>query len=123
MEKIESAAELSVGRACGFAALATACVMLAFAFEPARALKAGGALALLTAAILLLRGLSAETRPFRHTETWLILPVVARPPEAMAQMLIGRALRGAYLRFCRRALWISLLLLSLSVAFDLLIDQ
>jgi len=103
MKTIQNAAFVSVGRAAGFAGLAIVCVMLGLAFEPANALKVGGGLCLIVAVVLYAYGRHALVRPYRHTETWLILPKDDAPPGAVAQRVIGQALHDTYLWFAFQA--------------------
>lgn len=98
-ETIERLAALSVARACGFAGLGIFTMMIGLAWAPALAMEAGGLLLLLTCAILLLKGMNARTRPYKHTEVWILLPEQQRPAPVVAQHVIGEALREVYLRF------------------------
>jgi hypothetical protein len=101
MEPIEMAAYRSVGRACGFAGLAIVCFMAGLSYEPRLAAFYGALLSLLTTGILLLRAGTARTRPYRRTETWLMLAATERPDPTVAQQLIGSTLREAYLWYAR----------------------
>ena len=118
MAAIENAAYISIGRACGFAGLAIFCVMLGFAFEPFLATRAGGWLCLGTTLVLAFCAFRARTRPYRKTETWLILPKHARPPASIAQRVIGETLREVYLWHARQAALVSTLLLGSSVVLQ-----
>lgn len=120
MKAIETAALISVGRACGFAGLAILCVMLGLSFEPVLAARAGGLMGLGLAAILALFGMFAQSRAYKETETWLILPKEERPPAAIAQELIGKTLRETYFRFAERAMMGSMILLGASLMFKFL---
>lgn len=115
MVAIENAAYISIGRACGFAGLAIICVMMGLAFEPFLATRAGGWLCLSTTLILAFYAARARTRPYRKTETWLILPKDERPPASIAQRVIGETLREVYLWHARQAALVSMLLLAVSV--------
>lgn len=110
MSDVEQAAFLSVGRASGFAALAILCFMVGFSYDPILATRTGATLSLLTALILAQRAAFALSRPYRKTETWLILKEEARPPKSMAQRLIGTALRDAYAWYGRAAALATLIL-------------
>ena len=120
MRAIETAALISVGRACGFAGLAILCVMLGLSFEPVLAARAGGLMGLGLAAILAVFGMLAERRAYQETETWLILPKEERPPAAVAQELIGKTLRETYFWFAERAMVGSMILLGASLMFKVL---
>lgn len=103
MKAIENAAFISIGRATGFAGLAIFCAMFGFAFDLAFAARAGGVLCLIVAGILFAYGERAHVRPYKRTETWLLIPVEDRPPSAIAQQVIGQVLRDTYLWFARQA--------------------
>mgnify|MGYP005848291151 CR=1 FL=1 len=93
------AAELSVGRAVGFGALAVGCVVLGLAAFPVLALRSGAALTMMMAAILLLKARQAPARPFKRTEVWLILGRPEHLPPSLAQRLIGTALHDVLTRY------------------------
>lgn len=99
--RIRVAAETSVGRAAGFAALAIGCVVLALSSYSVLALRTGAVLCLLAAAILYQRALAAPERPYRRTEIWLILDRPRNLPEELAQRLIGETLRSTLERYAR----------------------
>ena len=103
MDAVEQAAFVSVGRASGFAALAIACFMIGFSYDPILSARTGALLSLMTALILAHRCALALTTPYRSTETWLILEKEARPPKSLAQKMIGMALRQAYAWYGRVA--------------------
>ncbi len=92
-------AVLSVARACGFAGLATLCVMVGTASDVALSFKAGGYCALMTCVILLMKARQAPGRPVKRTELWVMLEKAERPPEPVAQMMLSGVLQSAYLRF------------------------
>ncbi|MGI9417622.1 MAG: hypothetical protein ACR2RA_07280 [Geminicoccaceae bacterium] len=120
MRAIETAALISVGRACGFAGLAILCVMLGLSFEPVLAMRAGGVMGLGLAAILAVFGSYAGRRAYEETETWLILPKEERPPASVAQEIIGKTLRETYLWFAERAVVGSMILLAGSLVLKIL---
>ena len=119
MEIIENAAFVSIGRACGFMGLAIFCVMAGLAFDPSLSARTGGWLCLATAAYLAVCAWRARTRPYKRTETWLLLRKEHRPPAAIAQRIIGEALRETYLWFAKHAAAIAAVLLVLSVIIQL----
>ncbi len=119
MDEIENAAFVSVGRASGFAGLAIFCLMFGLSFEPVLAARAGGVLCLLMTAVLGYCALRARTRPYKRTETWIILAKAARPPAEVAQRVIGEILREVYLWFAQRTIVISIVLLAASVVLQL----
>jgi hypothetical protein len=118
--EVRRAAEISVGRAVGFGALAIGCVVLGLAAYPVLALRSGAALTMLMAAILLLKALRAPARPFRRTEVWLILGRPERLSPSLAQRLIGRALQDVLERYAGRAAGIALLFWLASLAWRVL---
>lgn len=120
MEHIQNAAMVSVGRACGFAGLAIICVMLGLSFRPELAAKAGGVLFLFLALILYMYGVQARTRPYRRTETWLILKKDKRVPADVAQKIVGEVLRETYLRFATHTAIVAVVLIAFSATLKLL---
>lgn len=103
MDEIRRLAFVTVARACGFATLGVALMMVAASFDPGAALRLGGALALLLSLVLILKGVNARRLDHRRTELWLYLDASARPQEAVARTLVGEALREAYLTCARHA--------------------
>ena len=118
MQSIEQAAERSVARGTGFAALAIGVTMSGLAFMPVLSLKTGAATALLTWAALTLKAVRARRRPYRRTEVWLMLEPRPTLSHEQAQRLIGEALERAYHRYAALALAaaVGLWLASLAVA-------
>jgi hypothetical protein len=92
-------AEISTARGCGFAGLATLCLMIGLSANLASTLKAGGYCALMVMSVLLLMAQRAPTKPFRQTEVWLMLDDADRPPEPLAQRLLSTVRRAVFLRF------------------------
>lgn len=120
LQRIEAAAERSVARACGFAALAVFCFMVGLSSEAlTMAIQAGGTLALLTCMVLLLKAWRAQSQPYKRTEVWRMLDPDERPPAAIAQKVIGDALRAAYLRFAMHAALLATGFLVLSAMLSL----
>jgi hypothetical protein len=103
MEKIEQAAHVSIGRACGFCGLAILCFMVGLSYDPALAAKLAGASALAVSGVLILRSRLVAHTPYKQTETWLILAEEHRPPPAQAQQVISRVLGRVYLEYARYA--------------------
>lgn len=98
-QRLRDLAEVSTARACGFAGLAILCLMVGLSANLVTTLKAGGYAALLVMAVLLLMARRAASRPFRRTELWLMLGEAERPPPLLAQNLLARVRRAAFLRF------------------------
>jgi hypothetical protein len=122
MDAVERAAYLSVGRACGFGALAIFCFVVGLSYDPNLAAKAGGILCLLMTAILLMRAASAPTRPYKATETWLMLENADRPSEQIAQQVIGSALRNAYFWYARSTAMVTALLVVIAMLLPILMS-
>jgi hypothetical protein len=112
MDAVERAAYLSIGRACGFGALAIFTFMVGLSFEPVLAARAGGVLTLVMVAVLVWSSLTAMTWPYKRTETWLILELDERPPEREAQRIIGGVLKEAYGWYARSTAIVSIVLLA-----------
>lgn len=116
---LEQAAEQSVARGVGFAALAIALTTVGLAGFPLTALRASALLTLLLWAILRLKALRAPSSPYRNTEVWLLLePRPTWSPE-LAQRLVGQVRQRALERYARLALaagaglWLASLMLDL----------
>jgi len=119
MKEIENAAYVSIGRACGFSGLAIFCLMFGLSFEPVLAAKAGGVLSLMLAGILTGYGFYARRRPYKRTETWLILPKDKRPPPEIAQQVLGNVLRDSYLWFAQQVAYVALVFLGVALLLGL----
>lgn len=115
LARIESLAEASVARGCGFAALAILTFMVGLSWDVALACKVGGLLVLFVCAILLFKAWRASCRPARKTEVWMMLGPNQRPSPAVAQRVIGPVLRICYLRFALWAAGVSAALLAVSL--------
>jgi hypothetical protein len=123
MDAVERAAYLSVGRACAFGALAIFCFVVGLSYDPNLATKAGGILTMLMTAILLMRAISAPTRPYKSTETWLILEISERPSAHIAQQVIGSALREAYFWYARSTAIVTASLLAAALLLPFLTSR
>lgn len=97
--RLQLLAEISTARGCGFAGLATLCLMIGLSANLAATLKAGGYSALLVMSVLLLMAQRAPSKPFRRTEVWLMLDEAERPPDPLAQRLLSGIRRAVFLRF------------------------
>lgn len=104
MERMRQVAHQIVQRACMFGALAIFCLMVGLSYDPRLAFKAGGAMTILMAVVLIYKAREARTKPYRKTEMWLYLPKHYRPPAEYAQWASATILRETYLSF---ALWAS----------------
>lgn len=99
LHRLEELAYFSVARGCAFAMLAIFVAMVGLIDEPAISLKTGAILSLLTCLTLLLKAAYAGQKHYRSTELWLLLKAEERPSDAVAQVVVARVLRDAYLRF------------------------
>lgn len=104
-------ADLSIRRACGFAALGIGTVMLALSHDLALAFRSGGDLTALVCLAMLLQAWRAPRRDVRDLELWSLLPgtpgAYARNlPRTEAQRLLGRVMRE---RLLRHAEWAGML--------------
>jgi hypothetical protein len=93
MDEIHALARISVARGSGFAVLAIVCLMIGLSGMPEIALKSGGILCLIASFVLIAKAELAPHRTYKRTELWLMLDKAKRPPGAIAQLLIGGALR------------------------------
>jgi hypothetical protein len=119
MQKVEQLALLSVSRAVGFGALAIGTLMVGLSADLLNCLKAGGILSLIMSLILLMKGLRAPQRDYKRTEVWIMLSPDDRPSAAVAQDMIGEALKRIYLTFAFHAVIVSGGLLLLAMALSL----
>lgn len=115
LDRIEQMAQISVGRACGFAALATFTFSVGIATDASIALKSAGILSLITCMVLLIKSLLAPRRFYKHTELWLMLEPNERPHAAIAQQVISTVLRETFLRFALASAGIAIGLLALGL--------
>lgn len=120
MRRLQQAAEISVARGCGFAALAIFTFMVGFAGNIRLSLAVGGCMALLASFVLIIKALNAERTSYKRTEVWIMLEPEDRPRPEVAQKLISTALREVYLRFALRAAKLSLGLLAASFLLRLM---
>ena len=114
MQRLQQAAEISVARGCGFAALAIFTFMVGFAGDIRLSLAVGGCMALLATFVLVIKALNTERTSYKRTEVWIMLEPEDRPLPEVAQKVIGQALREVYLRFAIHAAKLALGLLAAS---------
>lgn len=115
IDRIEQLAHVSVARGCGFAALGIVMFFIGMSGDLALAFKSAGYLSMLATTVLLLKARLARARPYRRTELWMMLKPAERPPEAVAQQLIGNTLRDVYLNFALQGAGLSAMFLSCGV--------
>jgi hypothetical protein len=120
VDRLESLADMSVARGCGFAGLAIVCAMVGFAFDPVFAFKAGGALCLAMTGTLLVKAWRAPWTSHKRTEIWALLDKTERPPADAAQWLIAAVRRRACLKWADISARFAVGLLCGAIALSLL---
>lgn len=110
MEHLRHAANISIGRACGFFGLGIITVMMGLSFDPLLATRSGAVLVTGLTIVLIIRARGALTQDYRRTEMWLLLEDDQRPPVNCAQWAASTVLRDAYLQFALWAAGLSILL-------------
>lgn len=119
MEQLQRMAQVSIGRALGFAGLGIFTVSASLASDPLLAARVAAVMMTLLTVTLLIRAHGAMRRDYRRTELWNMLPQEFRPPQAYAQWAASTVLRNAYLWFAQYAaaltavIWTFVLVLSL----------
>lgn len=73
MEILQALADLSIRRACGFAALGVATVMLGLSYDLVLSFRSGAILTSIVCGVLWLRALISPWRDIRDTEMWMML--------------------------------------------------
>jgi hypothetical protein len=121
LHRIEYLAQVSVARGCGYAALAIITFMLGLSGDMLSSLKAGGCLSLLVCLALLTKAWLFGQRSYKHTEVWLMLAPEERPGTAIAQEVIGTALRDTCLRFALHAARVAASLLAAAMLWALVV--
>ncbi|MBL8702002.1 MAG: hypothetical protein JNK67_26705 [Alphaproteobacteria bacterium] len=99
IDRIRLAARHSIGRAFLFTLLAVGATMSGLIGWPVMAFRTGAVLWMLAAAILWLRSIGAPRRPYRRTETWILLGRDHGLPESAAQAAFAAVLAATYRRF------------------------
>ena len=113
MDRMQQAAQISVGRAVGFGGFAISLVMLSFAFDFALACKVGFILTLVMTSILLWFHQTAPNRRPEHCEAWLLLSTDDRPSGEQATAIFRKVMAETYLHFAVRTFGISMLMMLL----------
>ena len=125
MEIVQTLADISIRRACGFAALGIATVMLALSYDLALAFRSGAILTSLAFGVTWFLAWRSRWRDIRDTELWAMLAherlyltrgPLARQTEALAgRVLQDRliwhaeriALAAMVLWFCAGVAWVA----------------
>lgn len=121
MDQMRRFAYASILRACGFAALATFCLMFGTAFDLHLAFRAGAVSATIVLFALLYKADEALRKDYRKTEMWMMLPKEERPPATVAQRMTNTILHETYLNVAKYTalicicMWAVVLLLGLFV--------
>jgi hypothetical protein len=97
MDRVTTMADLSIRRACGFAALAIGTVMASLSFDAVLCFRSGALLTALVAAVLWFMAHGALRRNVRRTELWTLLGGKVPVPPDRAQLVLGTVLRDRYL--------------------------
>jgi hypothetical protein len=119
IERIRACARHSVGRGFLFALLAIVTTVAGMIGWPVSAMRMGALLCMLTTAVLALRARHAPFRPYKRTETWVLLDRRHGLPEPRAQAAISGILAETYWRFAEMsaalalALWIAVFVFAL----------
>jgi hypothetical protein len=119
VNEIEQAAQLSVGRACGFAGFGIALTVLGLSFDPVIAAKIGAVLSLGLTLTLLINASRAHHTPHETTEVWLLIDQKSSPPAQHARRIINEARRFAMLWFARWSAASSALFASIAILLAL----
>lgn len=97
MQRIQTLADLSIRRACGFAGLGVATVMGALSFDGLLCFRSGAILVALCAVVLWFKAQAAPRANVRRTELWAMLGGSVELPADRAQQVLGSVLRERYL--------------------------
>ncbi len=103
MDEITLYVDLSIRRACGFAALAIGTVMLSLSFDMPLALRTGAALMGVMCAVLLVMAWRCPRRDVRRTEFWSMF--AASNPELVARADAARLQARARRIWHARLMW------------------
>lgn len=119
MGRIRQIALQCVGRAVMFGSLAIGCVMVGFSFNPVSAFRSGAFMALMMAAVLMWKAMTAGTKNPKRTEVWLYLDEKARPIDAAAQKVFRTVMREVYVLYAWISFGAAVGLFALSLVFML----
>jgi len=124
MERLEAFTDISIRRACGFAGLAAATVMISLSFDPVLAFRTGADIAALLAAGLAFAAWRAPRRNIRHTEVYAMLMAAGVPRNWLSAEVnraeIARVLRARLAWHAERVGVLALLLWGIALLFWLL---
>jgi len=117
VERVRGAARHSIGRAFLFTMLAIGAAISGLIGWPIMAFRMGAVLWMLAAAIMMLRALGAAKRPYRRTETFILLGRQHGLPEAQAQAVFADVLWHTYRRFAEWSLMLAAAFWMIAFAF------
>jgi hypothetical protein len=124
MERLEAFTDISIRRACGFAGLAAATVMISLSFDPVLAFRTGADIAALLAAGLAFAAWRAPHRNIRHTEVYAMLRAAGVPRNWLSAEVnraeIARVMRARLAWHAERVALLALLLWAIALLFWLL---
>lgn len=112
LERIQTYADLSIRRGCGFALLGIATFMVGMSSDAVLAFRSGAVMVTFVLVTLLIKGMHAPTRSYKRTEVWILLDKSHDLPETRAQQVFGSILRDRYFwhaevaAFAALGLWI-----------------
>jgi hypothetical protein len=112
LDRIQTHADLSIRRGCGFALLGIATFMVGMSSDAVLAFRSGAVMVTFMLVTLLIKGVHAPTRSYKRTEVWILLDKSHDLPEARAQQVFGTILRDRYfwhaeiIAFAALGLWI-----------------
>lgn len=97
LDRIRELADISIRRGCGFGLIAIGTASVGASFDAFVAVKLAAICASAMVAILFIKAMQAPTRPYRHTEVWIMLERRHGLPEQRAQQVFGNILRERYM--------------------------
>ncbi|MCK6452038.1 MAG: hypothetical protein L6R19_14470 [Alphaproteobacteria bacterium] len=97
LDRIRELADISIRRGCGFGLIAIGTASVGASFDAFVAVKLAAICASAMVAILFIKAMQAPTRPYRHTEVWIMLERRHGLPEQRAQQVFGSILRERYM--------------------------
>lgn len=124
MERLEAFTDMSIRRACGFAGLAAATVMISLSFDPVLAFRTGADIAALLAAGLAFSAWRMPRRNIRHTEVYAMLRAAGVPRNWLSAEVnraqIARVLRARLAWHAERVALLAAALWGVALLFWLL---
>lgn len=97
LDQIKQLADISIRRGCGFGLIAIATAVVGVSSDAFLAMRLAAICATAMVAILLVKAKQAPSRPYKHTEVWIMLQRRHGFPEARAQQVFGNVLRDRYM--------------------------